>query len=239
MSNITVYNRMSIDPRDINVEDKVSQNHQVAPGGNTPGLSFAVGEYVIITIISPGDQLTNGCWIVFPDCCDYEFILGEPPGLSEHTTYNKKVLSTPPHKPTWELKITNRSCPQGDSHRDTWQEPNITVGDNQRKLNLFELGMTLERYTLGLPSGRCQEVTEQLVIGAIAFMSGYAVGKISPVMELENDLGLTKYQRRALAAPFIDIAKMYNPKARINRSQCGSLKTVQGAIDLVKKEACI
>jgi hypothetical protein len=233
MSNITVYNMMSIDPRDID-----ANNNTVGAGGDTV-LPFPVGGSVIITISSPGDQLTNGCWIVFPDCCDYEFTPGEPPGLSELTSYKNKALSIPPHTPTWELRITNQSCPPGASLGDNRPEPNITVGDNQGKLNLFELGMTLERYTLGLPSGRCREVTGQLVIGAIAFMSGYAVGKISPAMDLENDLGLTKYQRRALAAPFIDIAKMYNPKARINRSQCENLKTVQGAIDLVKKEACI
>jgi hypothetical protein len=125
MSNITVYNNMSLDMRSIKIN-----NDWVEPG-SSKSLSFEREESVRIAISRPGDILFNGCWIRFPHCCNHNFLPENPTDLSEITDNNIKKLYIPSHAPTWELTITNQSCQSEIFHAAPPSEPNITVGDNQ------------------------------------------------------------------------------------------------------------
>jgi hypothetical protein len=81
------------------------------------------------------------------------------------------------------------------------------------------------------------ETLKRKVFHVIAFMSGNDDDYIRLEQNLDFDLGLAAYLRKALATPFLKIARDYNPNAKIRRYQCKELNTVEDAVKLVTEAA--
>lgn len=73
----------------------------------------------------------------------------------------------------------------------------------------------------------------------LAFSSGQDEDDIEPGDSLKDDLGLGESNLKALARPFEDLARRFNPGADINRDECAALDTVRECIELVAKRAGI
>lgn len=79
----------------------------------------------------------------------------------------------------------------------------------------------------------------------IAWMAGFRKHptQLKPDDQLDADLRLTAYQRRALYTPLLRTAREYNanpgkdPSLVVTPTACQKLKTVKDAIDLVEKAA--
>jgi hypothetical protein len=75
------------------------------------------------------------------------------------------------------------------------------------------------------------------VIHNIGVLSGFDDSHINETQKLEDDLGLSDWQRGALAPGFQKIARAYKPAAVISMDECKKLETVKDSIDLVFKRA--
>jgi hypothetical protein len=68
-------------------------------------------------------------------------------------------------------------------------------------------------------------------------VSPFPPDPLEPCMDLRQELGLTDELKASLSNSFQDIARGFNPSARITDDECRELETVEDAHALVSEEA--
>ena len=93
-----------------------------------------------------------------------------------------------------------------------------------------ELKTVLERV---LAQQDQKKLVQKRVTEVIAEISGFDPEQISRSTHLKNDLGMTKYHRRALKAAFQKIAEKSGNSKEIKVAACENLATVDDCIKLI------
>lgn len=86
-------------------------------------------------------------------------------------------------------------------------------------------------------AGPTRDQIKPLVVERLARLSGFAADEIKETQHLEIDLGLNEQMRAGLSPSFGSIARKYNSKANVGRTECKQLNSVKAAIDLVFKRS--
>ncbi|THD68987.1 hypothetical protein E7Z59_01260 [Robertkochia marina] len=93
-----------------------------------------------------------------------------------------------------------------------------------------ELKTVLERV---LAQQDQKKLVQKRVTEVIAEISGFEPEQINRATHLKNDLGMTKYHRRALKAAFQKIAEKSGSSEEITVAACENLATVDDCIKLI------
>lgn len=118
-------------------------------------------------------------------------------------------------------------------HLKLTEEEILIISEQLNQTNAVELLSKFSRMTTKTDK---DNYIKHRVFVTLSEISGISYDRIQESHDLKQDLGLTKYHKRALKKPFQKIVNDLGSQKRINVSECEKLKKVAECIALVKSK---